>query len=170
MTVVDGVACPVSDWGSPLWTGDKQAFKQSRTLRGRSEYLQAAHRGTVTDLARVYWVKVEKYSAATNRALIRTLGRDEFPKAQDIDPVDGAWIEADLLFPLIRGRDLGRYSIQTDEWHQIIPNAHYENVASEDAFAEKYPCAYSYFSNYRDLLVKRATYRRYQKHLLCAPE
>lgn len=165
MTVADGVACPVSDWGSPLWTGDKRAFKESRSMRGRSEYLEAAHRGTVTDLARVYWVKVEKYSAATDRALIRTLRREEFPKAQDIDPIDGAWIEADLLFPLIRGRDLGRYSIQTDQWHQIIPNAHYENVASEEDFAEKYPCAYSYFSNYRELLVKRATYRRYQKHL-----
>lgn len=165
MTVLDGVACPVSDWGSPLWTGDKRAFKESRPLRGRSEYLHAAHRGTVTDLARVYWVKVEKYSVETNRALIRTLRRDELPMAREIDPVDGAWIEADLLFPLIRGRDLGRYSIQTDQWHQIIPNAHYENVASEEDFAEKYPCAYSYFSNYRDLLVKRATYRRYQKHL-----
>jgi hypothetical protein len=71
-TVVEGVASPVSDWGSPLWTGDKDAFKESRALRGRSEYLQFAHRGTISDLARVYWVKVEKYAAATNRALIPT--------------------------------------------------------------------------------------------------
>jgi hypothetical protein len=126
--------------------------------------LQFAHRGTISDLARVYWVKVEKYSAETNRALIRTLRKDEFPKAQEVDPVDGAWIEADLLFPLIRGRDLGRYSLQTDQRHQIIPNMHYENVDAEEDFAERYPCAYSYFANYRDLLVKRSTYRRYQKH------
>lgn len=164
-TVVEGVACPVSDWGSPLWTGDKQSFKEARALRGQSDYLQRAHRGTISDLARVYWVKVEKYSSETNRALIRTLRKEEFPKAQEVDPVNGAWIEADLLFPLIRGRDLGRYSYQTDQWHQIIPNAHYEKVDSEEDFAEKYPCACSYFSNYRDLLVKRSTYKRYQKHL-----
>jgi len=165
INVVQGVACPVSDWGSPLWTGDKEAFKESSVLRGHSEYLERSHRGTISDLARVYWVKVERYAPETNRALIRTLRTDELPKAQEIDPVEGAWIEADLLFPLMRGRDLGRYSFQTSDWYQIIPNAHYENVSTEEEFAETYPCAYSYFSNYRDLLTKRSTYRRYQKHL-----
>src|SRR5205807_171042 len=143
--VAQGVACPVADWGSPLWTGDNKGFKESRVLRGHSEYLQSAHRGTISDLARLYWVKVERYATETNRALIRTLSIDELPNAQEIDPVDGAWIEADLLFPLIRGRDLGRYASKTNDWYQIIPNAHYENVSTEEEFAETYPCAYSYF-------------------------
>jgi methylase of polypeptide subunit release factors len=108
-SIAKGVACPVSEWGSPLWTGDEGAFEESRALRGRSAYLADAHRGTISDLARVYWVKVERYSAETNRALIRTLREDELTKAQPVDPVEGAWIEADLLFPLVRGRDLGRY-------------------------------------------------------------
>lgn len=81
------------------------------------------------------------------------------------DPAEGVWIEADLLYPLVRGRDLGRYCVSSDGWHQIIPNQHYENVETEEEFAEQYPLAYSYFSNYRDLLVRRSTYRRYQKHL-----
>lgn len=165
INIVKGMACPVSDWGSPLWTGDQSAFSESKVLRGKSPYLTAAHRGTISDLARVYWVKVERYSEDTNRALIRTLSEDELGKAQAIDPVDGAWIEADLLYPLVRGRDLGRYCVQTEGWYQIVPNGHYENVEEEEEFAEKYPCAYSYFANYRDLLVKRSTYKRYQTHL-----
>ena len=162
----DGVACPVSDWGSPFWTGDSSSFKESVGMRGKSSYLKSAHRGTISDLARVYWVKVEKYSRETNRALIRTLREDELPIAQELDhPAEGVWIEADLLYPLVRGRDLGRYCVSTDKWHQIIPNKHYETVETEEEFAEHYPCAYSYFSNYRDMLVRRSTYRRYQKHL-----
>ncbi|HJX52409.1 MAG TPA: N-6 DNA methylase [Polyangia bacterium] len=160
-----GQACPVADWGSPLWTGDKQAFQEASALRGRSDYVEAAHRGTISDLARVFWVKVERYSAGNNRALVRTLREEELPKAKLIDPVEGAWIEADLLHPLIRGRDLGRYCIETDQWYQIVPNQHYEEVASEEDFAERYPCAYSYLANYRELLLARSTYRRYQKHL-----
>jgi hypothetical protein len=113
----------------------------------------------------VFWVKVEKYSQANDRALIRTLREDELTKAKSIDAVDGIWIEAELLYPLIRGRDLGRYCTATEHWHQIIPNDHYEDVKTEDEFAEHYPLAYSYFVNYRDLLVKRSTYKRYQKHL-----
>ena len=90
---------------------------------------------------------------------------DELGKARAVDLVEGAWIEADVLYPLVRGRDLGRYCVQTEGWYQIVPNIHYEDVETEDRFAERYPCAYSYLANYRDLLTKRSTYKRYQKHL-----
>lgn len=166
MDVRRGVASPVSDWGSPLWTGDTDSYQESKPMRGHSPYLRAAHRGTISDLARVYWVKVERYSAETNRALIRSLTNDELPIAKELDdPADGVWIEADLLYPLVRGRDLGRYCVSTDGWHQIIPNQHYENVETEEEFADRYPLAYSYFANYRDLLTARSTYRRFQTHL-----
>ena len=60
--------------------------------------------------------------------LIRTLTEEELPHARTVDKVEGAWIEADLLFPLIRGRDLGRYCTQHKGWYQIIPNHHYHDV------------------------------------------
>jgi hypothetical protein len=164
--VVKGVACPVGEWGSPLWTGDTESFKESSVMRGQSPYVEAAHRGTISDLARVYWVKVERYSSDTDRALIRSLREDELPVARSIeDPAEGVWIEAELLYPLVRGRDLGRYSVSTDGWYQIVPNKHYESMDTEEEFADKYPLAYSYFSNYRDLLERRSTYRRFQRHL-----
>ncbi|MCD6295990.1 MAG: SAM-dependent DNA methyltransferase [Deltaproteobacteria bacterium] len=163
--IEDGAACPVGKWGTPFFTGDIAHFRQSAFLRGNSHYLEASHRGTVSDCARVYWVKVLRYSAETNRVLIRTLTEKELPRARTIDPIDGAWIEADLLYPLIRGRDLGRYCTLTENWYQIIPNAHYEILESEEDFADEYPLAYSYFKNYEDILKNRSSYKRYQKHL-----
>jgi hypothetical protein len=167
VTIIDnGSASPVGDWGSPLFTGDKDHFVHSSFLRGKSKYyLNLAHRGTISDFARIYWVKVEKYSKATGRALIRTLTEEELPGARLIEPVQGAWIESELLYPLIRGRDLGRFCYQTNGWHQIIPNQHYNEVANEDDFAENYPLAYSYFSNFQNLLLNRSSYKRYQRHL-----
>ena len=73
----------------------------------------------MSDCARVYWVKVLKYSQATNRALIRTLTAEELPRARAVDPVAGAWIEADVLYPLMRGRDVGRYASATAGWYQL---------------------------------------------------
>lgn len=166
--IADGAACPVGEWGTPLFTGDIAHFRQSAFLRGSSQYLNAAHRGTVSDCARVYWVKVVRYSSETNRALIRTLTEEELPRARAIDPVDGAWIEADLLYPLMRGRDLGRYCKDTEGWYQIIPNCHYENVESEEEFADTYPLAYSYLKNYEDILWNRSSYKRYQRRR-CLP-
>lgn len=163
--IVDGAACPIGEWGTPLFTGDIEHFNQSSFLKGNSEYLSLAHRGTVSDCARVYWVKVLRYSPDTNRALIRTLTESELPRARSVDPVDGAWIEADILHPLMRGRDLGRYCSHTEDWYQIIPNIHYDSVDSEEDFADEYPLAYSYFKNYEDILSNRSSYKRYQKHL-----
>lgn len=163
--IVDGTACPIGEWGTPFFTGNITHFRKSAFLRGSSQYLTVSHRGTISDCARVYWVKVIRYSADTNRALIQTLTEEELPRARIIDPVDGAWIEAELLHPLIRGRDLGRYCSHTEGWYQIVPNSHYENVESEENFADSYPLAYSYLKNYEDILRNRSTYKRYQSHL-----
>lgn len=163
--IQEGVACPVAGFGSPLWTGDIAKFRSVQFLRGSSRYLQVAHRGTVNDLARVYWVKVEKYSPVTNRALIRTLREDELPRARLVEPTEGAWIEADVLFPLLRGRETGRYSLGMAGWYQIIPNRHYREFESAEEFADKYPAAYSYLMNYVDLLRDRSTYKRYSSRL-----
>ena len=165
VSVLPGSACPVGSWGSPLFTGDRSHYEDAAFLKGSSPYLDDAHRGTVSDCARVYWVKVLRYAPETERALIRTLTEDELSKARLVSPVTGAWIEADVLYPLVRGRDIGRYCFDTEGWHQIIPNRHYEEVEEEEAFADRCPLAYSYLKNYEDILKKRATYRRYQAHL-----
>ena len=163
--IEEGVARPIGELGSPYFTGSDAQYRASVFLRGTSEYLNTAHRGTVTDCARVYWVNVLRYSPTTNRALIRTLTAKELPKARMVDPVEGAWIEADLLYPLLRGRSLGRYSTKTTGWYHIVPNQHYDDVQTESDFAAEFPLAYSYFQKYEPLLKKRASYRRYQGHL-----
>jgi len=163
--ILVGAASPVAEWGTPLFTGDKTHFDESAFLRGSSDYLKLAHRGTISDAARIYWVRVERFSRETNRALIRTLNEDELTQARQVSPVEGAWVEADVLYPLMRGRDLGRYSFDTEGWYQLIPNPHYDDVLNEDDFAERYPLAYSYLMRYDSILSNRSSYKRYQSHL-----
>ncbi len=165
VSFADGEACPVAEFGSPLFIGKKADYDKVAVLRGKSEYLSQAHRGTVSDLARVFWVKVEKYSPETNRALVRTLRKDELPIAKWVEPIEGAWIEADVLFPLLRGREIGRYCTKSVGWYQIVPNRHYAKFETEEEFAEKCPLTYSYLLNYDDVLPERSTYKRYQKGL-----
>jgi hypothetical protein len=166
VVIEDGEACSVSEFGSPLFMGRREDYDAASFLKGRSnKYLLQAHRGTVTDLARVYWVKVEKYSAETNRALIRTLTKNELPGARIVDTTVGAWIEADVLFPLLRGRNVGRYCTKSEGWYQIIPNRHYAKFMDENEFAETFPATFSYLMNYADLLQERSTYKRYQKNI-----
>ena len=165
VSFADGEACPVAEFGSPLFMGKKADYDEVAVLRGKSEYLSQARRGTISDLARVFWVKVERYSPETNRALIRTLREDELPRAKLVEPTEGTWIEADVLFPLLRGREIGRYCTKSVGWYQIVPNRHYAKFETEGEFAEKYPATYSYLLNYADMLSERSTYKRYQSGL-----
>lgn len=151
--------------GSPYFIGSREKYNRIVSLRGQSTYyLKKAHRGTVTDFARVYWLKVKSYSPETNRALICTLTERELPRAQKIPQTFGTWIEADLLHPLMRGRDAGRYCWNTQGWYQLIPNDHYSLIDSEQNFASQYPLAYHYFCRFKPQLLKRSSYKRYQKN------
>lgn len=160
-----GVACPVAEFGSPLYTGSERDLKDVLHLRGNSLYVIRARRGTVTDLSRVFWVKVERYLPETNRAFISTINENELGRAKSIHGTQGTWIDANLLYPLIRGRDVGRFSQKTLGWYQIIPNASYSKADAESVFASKYPATYDYLLDYYELLINRSTYKRYLKDL-----
>ena len=160
-------AVPIAEPGSPLFTGPPADVQAIGPFRGCSPYLDAAHKGTTTDAARVYWVKVLAHDPLTHRARIRSLLPHELSRARTdgVTTTTGFWIEADLLHPLIRGRDIGPFSYHTDDWYVILPNTHYDDMESDDQFRHSHPLAHRYFTPNRRLLVARSTYTRYQTHL-----
>ena len=160
-------AVPIANRGSPLFTGTQEDMELIKPFKGNSEYIEFSHKGTTTDLSRVYWVKLLDYDRTHNLAKIRSLTLEEFGAARinNINLTNGTWIDADLLFPLIRGKDVGRFSFKTKGWYILVPNKHYDIVENEADFRRKYRKTYDYLSQNQDLLTKRSTYRRYQKHL-----
>lgn len=158
---------PVAEDGSPIFFGTKTELQSIRPFRGRSPYLPFAHKGTTTDKSVVYWVKALGFDENRGLVKIRNLTIDELGSAEreGVALTEGKWVEAALLYPLMRGRDLGRYCASPEGWHILVPNGHYENVESESEFKAKHPEAYRYLHPNADVLKKRASYRRYQRHL-----
>jgi hypothetical protein len=161
----EAIASPVAGWGSPWFMGSRETRRAGSALGGESCYLPLAHRGTVTDASRIYWLKVEGYSPELKRAKVRTLTAKEMGRATMYEPVSGTWIESDLLYPLLRGRDCGRFCAMPCGWYLLAPNSHYENMPSETEFAARFPLAYTYLNKYREDLKNRSSYKRYQSHL-----
>ena len=93
----------------------------------------------------------------------RTLS--ELARARLIENTEGAWVEADLLFPRFRGREVGKFSASMVGWYQLVLNSRYVNFESQEDFADSYPDTYSYLMNYRNLLTERSTYKRYMRGL-----
>ncbi|MBM4033160.1 MAG: hypothetical protein FJ291_15445 [Planctomycetes bacterium] len=159
-------AVPITEVGSPLFTGSAADIEAIPRFRGRSPYLEQAHKGTTTDLSRVYWVKVLAYDADRDLAKIRTLSQAELggAKSEGIVTTAGMWIEAGLLYPLIRGRDLGRFCYATAGWHILVPNEHYDHMEEAREFRARCPRAYEYLQRNEVPLRNRSSYRRYQRH------
>ena len=157
------VADPIAGRGSPLFTGEPNDIRRIRTFRGNSEYEDDAHKGTTTDASRIYWVKVLARDVGARRVRIRSLTDEELPgaRSEGITTTPGYWIEEELVYPLMRGRNLGRYCYATEGWHILVPNRHYAQMSDEDQFRRSYPLAYEYFLRNREVLQARSTYRRY---------
>ena len=84
----------------------------------------------------------------------RTDGQTEFrndPHAGRIDSPEMPWteVEPDLLYPLLKGRGLNRWGIETDQKTIIVPHlpSTGQKPMSEDELRSDYPGAYKYFSN-----------------------
>ena len=122
---------PINGWGSPFFTGTRADAIAIRPFKGSSPYyLDRSHKGTTTDCSPVYWVKVVGHDATHSKEKIRTLDEEQLAGAnwEGVKRTPGKWIEAKLLYPLIRGRDIGRFCHVTDNWHIVVPNSHYEQI------------------------------------------
>lgn len=104
----------------------------------------------------VYWVEV----LGTTEEGVRVRNIAARGK-RHVDTVETA-IEADLLYPLLRWSDVGRY--------RAVPRGHIvlsQDPATragiaENMMRERYPRTLAYFEQFHAMLIGRAAYRRYQ--------
>ena len=105
----------------------------------------------------VYWLEV--LGESDGGVLIRNMAARGKHRLDTVEHV----IEPDLLYPLLRWGDVGRYS--------AVPRAHLllaQDPATRAGIDEtimraKYPRTLAYLERFRDVLASRAAYRRYQQ-------
>lgn len=127
---------------------------------GPSHY--EAHLGANTGGANgVYWVTLcgSGPSADASRWVrVRNLAERGKHRLEIVEH----WIEPELLFPLLRWRDVDRFSARPSTWIVLPQDVHLRRGIAEPILRENYPQAHAYLSRFRELLENRAAYRRYQ--------
>jgi SAM-dependent methyltransferase len=166
---------PQSAW----LTGSAAARAAIRRLRGTSEYV--AREGANTGGANaVYWVEnvagtlrvpSAKTPAGTLRALHPADGTRSVPatlqvsnvlgRAKNRVPIVRATIETDLLYPLVRTADLGRWSARPAVMILLAQDPQRRVGVCAATMAERYPYTGEYLLRFERLLRRRAAYRRY---------
>ncbi|MGJ3239499.1 MAG: HsdM family class I SAM-dependent methyltransferase [Anaerolineae bacterium] len=150
----DFVAQPVDELGSAWLTGKPAVLRSVQKLIGQSDY--TAHAGVYTGGANaVYWLEVLEQAGDLWR--VRNITRG----AKRAVPQVEAWLEADLIYPLLRGRDVTRWHAQPSAHILMVQDPVHRRGYKRDWLATHYPRIDAYLAQFEDTLRERATFKRY---------
>jgi SAM-dependent methyltransferase len=150
-------ALPVdkNDPTSPWLTGTPKAINAIRKILGKSDY--TAHAGCYTGGANgVYWVNIIDKRPD---GLVVISNIIEGAK-RDVESVEAA-IEPDLLYPLLRGRDVKTWAAEPSASIIMAQDPIKRKGIDESEMKRKYPKTYLYLKRFESILRERAAFTRY---------
>lgn len=145
------VAEPVDekDPTSPWITGKPKALRAVKKVLGQSDY--TAHAGCYTGGANaVYWVNIIDQRPD---GLVVISNITEGAK-RAVDSIQSA-IEPDLLYPLLRGRDVKRWKAEPSAYIIMAQDPIKRRGIDEDEMKTKYPKTYIYLKRFEEILRER---------------
>lgn len=162
VNIVKLAATPVMEGNptSPWLTTPQDALPGLRKVIGESSY--TAHAGVCTWLNGVYWVNVLKkvVDEDENELLLienlHDVGKIEVEKVR-------MSIEPDLVYPLLRGRDVLRWQAKPSAYIILAQDPKAKKGWPVEYMQERYPATYSYLKRFEDKLRARSGYRKYYK-------
>jgi SAM-dependent methyltransferase len=153
------VAQPVdeTDPTSPWITGRPRALKAMHKVLGASDY--QARAGVCTWLNGVYWLETMG-QRPDGLVIISNITKGSKRKLEDVQ----AAIESNLLYPLLRGRDVRRWQA-TPSVDILITHEPGMGLKAipEDEMAIRLPKTYAYLKHFKAELRSRSGYHRYFK-------
>ncbi|MCD6489633.1 MAG: hypothetical protein J7K20_02770 [Thermodesulfobacterium sp.] len=147
------VAEPVdpSDPTSSWLTARPKAIKAIRKVLGNSDY--EAHEGVNTGGANaVYWVDI-LYKRPDGLVVVHNITKGAKVKVEEVTET----IEPDLLYPLLKGRDVQRWKAQPSAWILMVQDPEKRQGYNEEWLQKNYPHTYGYLKRFEKVLRRRAS-------------
>lgn len=144
-------ADPTSAW----ITARRRALLALHDVLGNSPY--SAHAGSFTGgVNGVYWVEIigTRPEGLAIVANITEGARRQVPNTQ-------AAVEIDLLYPLLRGRDVARWSAAPSAHIVMAQDPQTRRGIAVEIMEREYPKTHSYLSRFEEILRSRPAFRRY---------
>jgi len=138
--------------------GRRKAIQALRNVLGPSKY--RAREGTNTGGANgVFWMEI---TGQRPGGLVMIANATENIK-RDVPDTQAA-LETELLYPLLRGRDVQRWSA-SPSLSILLTHLNGDRLKAipVETMQRDFPRTYSYLVKFKDLLVKRAAFKRYFK-------
>ena len=151
-------AIPVDekDPTSPWLTTPEEALSGIRKAIGRSDY--KAHAGIATWLNGVYWIRILA-RLPNGELLIENLHDVGKKKVECVQ----ASIEPDLVYPLLRGRDVQQWQAEPAAYIILAQDSQTRTGVPETEMKRQYPKTYAYFKLFEEPLRQRSGYKKFFK-------
>lgn len=139
---------------SPWLTAPESTLSGLRKIIGKSTY--TAYAGCCTWLNGVYWIKVLDKLRNGNLLIenLYDIGKIKVEQEQ-------MTIEPDLVYPLLRGRDVLRWQAEPSAYLILSQSPETRSGISETEMKRQYRKTFAYFKKFEQQLRKRSGYRRY---------
>jgi hypothetical protein len=142
------------DTSSPWLTASGEALSGIEKVLGRSDY--RAYAGCCTWLNGVFWVGIVK-EFPDGRLLIANLNVVGKIKQRLVH----AQVEPDLVYPLLRGRDVLRWRADPSAYIILANRTDKLGGIPESEMKRKYPKTFAYFAKFEDQLRRRSGFKQY---------
>lgn len=144
-----------ADPTSPWLTARPKALSALRKVLGRSDY--RAHEGVNTGGANgVFWLEVLG-KRPDGLLIVRNLTEGAKRKVEQVTTV----LEPDLVYPLLRGRDVKRWRATPSAYILMVQDPKTRRGIPEEVIQEKYPHTWAYLKRFEPILRQRAAFHRY---------
>jgi len=140
-----------NDPSSPWMQVRHNIINSIRKIINGSQYYEA-YEGILTALNQIYYVKV--LGKAPDGMLIIT-NPPESGQKKNVKQVE-ARIEPDLVYPLIRGRDVKKWYVEFKDRYIILPHDKEGDPIPHHIMKTKYPYTYQYFYQFFNDLINRS--------------
>jgi hypothetical protein len=151
-------AAPVDldDTASSWLTARVRAIKALRSVLGQSAY-QAREGSNTGGANAVFWMEVLD-KRPDGLVVVRNVTEGAKVKVDDVSKP----VEPDLLFPLLRGRDVSRWSATTSARILVThePGMRLKAIPEKD-MQVRFPCTFAYLKHFEKVLRCRAAFKRY---------
>ncbi|MBI4027654.1 MAG: hypothetical protein HY360_21890 [Verrucomicrobia bacterium] len=155
----DDFAAPVPGTDAGPWLkGTRTQHEAWQHLFAQGTHDYVARKGITTDANGIFFVRVLENDRASGLCRIEndpTLG-----KRADIARVNAS-VEAEHLFPLLRGRGVAAFKAQTDlDYGVLVPQ---RGMHGNPALPVDFPATFRYLKRFCRVLEQRSSLRRFQK-------
>lgn len=134
---------------SPWMTSPEGVSSSIQKAIGKADY--SAHAGAYSGGANgVFWVEILR-DVSPQEVLVRNL----VEKAKKKVEIHERSVERDLLYPLLRWKDVARWQAGPAAYTFLTQDPSTRSGIAEEAFRKSYPKAFDYFAEFKPVLLAR---------------